>query len=138
MRDRKNLNQEIKKYWETCKKTGIITYQSIGKKKIPTFTRHNGLRLLRLKRSGWRFPRSTQGNRATITKPLIGYKNPQATRHCLKAYGKRIKIVYNERELTKAVKDNHIPVLGRTLGGRSRERVYEYAKANQLPLMLRR
>lgn len=134
---RDTVNKQLANYWKSCKKDGTFTYKSVNKKTHPQFTRHNGSRLVRLN-TGWRYPRSTQGNRSTITKPLIGYRNPANVRHCLKAYGKRIGVVYTQNQLGKAVAEGCIPVLGRTLGARSRIRLLAYARAQNLPIMLRR
>lgn len=51
-----------------------MRYKKVNKEKVPSFTRPNGNRLLRLKRKdAWRKPRGLGYNRS-ITMPKIGYK----------------------------------------------------------------
>lgn len=133
---RKIINAEIRRYWNQCKQEKILEYEPIKKKKVPRFTRHNGLKLKRLSRTGWRHPRSTQGNRASMMKPLIGYKNPESVRFCLRAYGKKIGIVANVEELRRASQRGEIPVISRTVGARKRIDILAYARANRLPVRL--
>lgn len=131
---RKKINEQIKMYWKQIKHS--IGYRRLRYRAIPSFTRHNGTRIRRLK-GGWRYPKSSQGNRSRISQPKIGYRKPKAERFCVRAYGMRIIPVTNTSQLRDVVNQRQLPTPSARVGARTRKVLLEYARGNKLPLILR-
>ena len=130
------VNNSIQQYWLQCKKS--LVFSRTQGKKIPSFTRHNGSRLNRLKDSGWRYPRSSQGNGPSMKKPSIGYRNAQGVRHTIRAYGLIPEPVRNTTQLETTWANGRLPVIAHQVGGRKRGLMLEHAKARGIPLLFRR
>ena len=133
---RTQVNQMIHDYWVNYKKTH--DFKPLKKAKVKSFTRHNGSRLNRLKNSGWRYPKSSQGNRTRIAKPSIGLKRPESKRFKLPAYGMAIGVICNHKDLELVVKSSKLPVISRTLGVLKRLEILNVCKEKDWPLLWRR
>ena len=133
---RTQVNQAIQAYWLQCKKT--LGFTPISKPRIPSFTRPNGHKIRRLRDSGWRYPKSSQGNGPRMKKPSIGYRNPQSIRYALKAYGLKPQVIRNPRELDLAWGRGLLPVIAHQVGARKRIVLLDHAKTHGIPLILRR
>jgi ribosomal protein L32E len=144
----KTVNSVILSNWKALKKKAkaqsktqevqqVLKFETLEKKKCPSFTRHNGKKILRLKRkAAWRARKGTKSN--FLKGPKIGYRNPSEHRF-RKQNGLKIVRVFNLSQIQKSEltrKNYEVYVIAHTVGAKKREELLSYCKEKNLPLAL--
>ena len=128
----KEVNSQIREYWLSKKKEVLL--RRLSKNKVPSFTRHNGRRIKRLKRV-WRSPKGSHGNKLTV--PKIGYKRPDHLRFRRSSDGLLFRVVKNKKDLSEIkLKEYEVFVFSAVLGARKRKELLEHAKELQKPVYI--
>lgn len=129
----KSVNNLIREYWLETKSNVLI--KPVKKKKKPSFTRHNGNRIKRLKKA-WRRPKGT--GTSTLKSPKIGYKRPESKRYRRASDGLFFRVINNENELLALSerKPFQVGVFSAVMGAKKKRVLLEKARRLSLPLYM--
>lgn len=129
----KEINSKIRDYWR--QKRSLVELKPIKKNKVPSFTRHNGNHIKRLKDSGWRYPKGAHGNKLTV--PKIGYKRPDQKRFRRKTDGLLIYNVCSIKEMdSHKLKPYQVFCFKSCVGAKKRLILLEHASQNNYPVYI--
>lgn len=132
-----SVNRAIYEYWSEIKEQVFRT--RLKKKRVGTFTRPNGRRILALKRkSAWRYPNGIRSH--NIKKPSIGYKRDKNHRFRRAADGLLFKLVsnVNEVDFSGLKQPCEVFVIRACVSARTRRLMLEKAQSLKLPLYMNR
>lgn len=133
--NRLEVNKEIHRYWKEEGKK-LVELKPLSKDKVPSFTRHNGNRIKRLKKV-WRKPKGTGTN--TLTCPKIGYKRPSHKRFRRASDGILKRVLKNIKDLEDFVlnrKKYEVGIFSSVMGAKKRKILLEKAKILKAPIYL--
>jgi len=134
---RTKINRQIRAYWlkiSACRST--VLKKVLPKKKVPSFTRHNGNRIKRLAKK-WVYPKGSHGNK--ITRPKIGYKNRKELRFRRAQDGLEFILIKDKKDLLKLKNRKHkyqVGLFSRTLGAEKRVQFFSEITKLGLPLYI--
>jgi ribosomal protein L32E len=128
---RRELNQQIRQYWLSVKPS--LNLKVLKKKRKPSFTRHNGNRIVRLK-DKWTYPKGLHGNKITV--PSIGHKRNALHRFRRHVDGLLFKMVNCIKDLEQSLKPKEVFMFSHRLSARSRKLCLERAKELKVPVFI--
>ena len=126
------VNELIKQYWLSWKK-GKNLKKLKAKKIIPSFTRINCSKILRLKKK-WRYPRGRHTQK--VLKPSIGYKRPFNHRFRRYVDGLLLRVIKCKKDLSKPLLQKEVFVISKPVGAKKRLEILTEAKSLDLPLYI--